>query len=198
MNQDVNLKSAELFKLLSPHRTSDLMQRITLHVVEKTGKKLPDYINDAESAVEDKITLLDELIKTVESGDFSSLPAAPTGQAGGAVAPAVAAPKPAPKPAAVKPAAPKPAAPVNVPAAVKPTILDVMVAASEPLTEDGEEPTPHTDADADDADPMAIIMAQMKKLAKPQGKQLTEADVRKLVRSELANALSLIVGALNK
>lgn len=186
-------KSKELFKLLMPHRTSDVMQRINLLSVQRTEKKLPDYIN-GDATEDEKVKFLDELIAIVQEQKWDSLPAAPQGQT-------TANPKPA-APAAPKPAAkatPKPAptaeAPAAQPAPVSPAAPAPAVPSTEVVTLPPAEP-------AAAPDPIAVIHEQLAKLsavvkAQPVG-QVNQADVRKAVRLELADIFGTIAEVLRK
>jgi len=199
---ELNARNSALFRMLQPHRQSDVMQRITLFVVEKTGKKLADYMHDHTVSFEDRIALIDELTEITKALDWSKLPAIPNGQA--AVTPPAATPAPTPAPAAPKPAAPRalePAAPK--PAAPKPTAevaAPVSVGVPQPTSEATDDVLGALEEeDAEEADPIATITAQLRKLAaQPKAKAITEADVRRIVRQELATVLTSIADVLKK
>jgi hypothetical protein len=106
-----NEKSTELMKLLTPHRSGNIMQRVQAFVVAKTGKKLTEYLGNG-AAEEEKGALLDELITICRDEQWNQLPSAAGGQqvAVGAsttqlVTKAVA-PAPKPAPVTIKPAVP--------------------------------------------------------------------------------------------
>ena len=123
---------------------------------------------------EEKRKLLDDLIAILKTSDWSKLPAAPGGQAEMPVD------KPAPTPKQ----------------AATPPIIKVEVPAPEPADtdDDGKDFEPEAEpADGDVPsmipadDPVALIMAGLKQMTRPENhtKQLTEEDVRRVVRAEL-------------
>jgi hypothetical protein len=106
-----NEKSTELMKLLTPHRSGNIMQRVQAFVVQKTGKKLTEYLGNG-AAEEDKSALLNELIGICRDEQWDLLPSAAGGQQVAAgvststlVTKAVA-PAPKPIPVTIKPAVP--------------------------------------------------------------------------------------------
>ena len=177
MNETLQQKSGELFRLLQPHRTSDVMQRINLHVVNKTGKKLPEYIQNG-ATIEEKTALLDELIGIITRQEWDRLPAVPNGQA---------------TPAQTKPAATTASAPKAV-ATPKPTALSPAVAMPAP--------TGKSSASAVSGDLVAQLGAILAQLlpapAVPAEAQLTRADVGQVVREELARVFMTTAEVLKK
>jgi hypothetical protein len=186
MNPAVETKSSKLFGLLQPHRSSDVMQRINLFVVNKTTKKLPEFINNGATD-EEKGALLDELISIVEKGEWDKLPAVPNGQATPAQSkPAAIAPQP-PKPAVLTPvtpvtppATPKPAAPIE----------------SQPVAVATPQPKAATAPAGGVADQLAALLAQL--VPPAAGPSLTETDVRRIVREEMAHVATTVAGVLAK
>jgi len=172
--QEADTLCSELFQLMKPHVATNIMQRVNLYVVERAQKKLPDFIATAEPEL--KGTIIKELIEIVKGNQWDKLPAAANGQASAKVA------TPAPKPAVVE--APKPVVVAPVVEAPKPKLIEVPapVVVIEPVKEvvvleDEEEQAAE--------DPLAIITAQLTKLTKTKP-SLSEVEVRKIVRSELA------------
>ena len=203
---DLNARNAALFRQLQPHRETDVMQRITLFVVNKTGKKLADYINDATVPFEDRIALVDELTEIAKGLDWGKLPVIPKGQAATTPAAATPAPRPAAprvlEPAAPRPAAPKPVAPTPAPevlvdfppAAIETHAIPVGPNPGATVLDEAND-----EDESESSDPMSIITAQLRKLAaQPKAKGITEADVRRIVRQELATVLTSIADVLKK
>ncbi len=186
--QEADAKCSELFQLMKPHVSTNVMQRVNMYVVDKTQKKLPEFIATAEAELKGRI--IGELIEIVKAGDWDKLPVVPNGQASGKT------PTPAPKPvvpAVVVTPAPVPPKPklVEVPA-------PVVVITPEPVKSvtviEEEKPEP----EADETDPLAIITAQLAKLTKPVKPGMTEKDVRRMVRHELAVILKSLSEVLGK
>ena len=112
-----NEKSTELMKLLTPHRSGNIMQRVQAFVVKKTGKKLTEYLGNG-APEEEKGALLDELITICRDEQWDLLPAAAGGQqvVAGASTLVTKAPAPAPKPLAPAPIhTPKASVPIAAP-----------------------------------------------------------------------------------
>src|SRR5690606_25399169 len=109
----LDAKNAALFTLLMPHRCGDVMQRINLWVVAKTGKKLPDYISNGDT-LEAKIQLVEELTEIVRKQDWSKLPKVPNGQVTTSAATVL-------TPAAASPVVPLPTPPADKTPQVIPT-----------------------------------------------------------------------------
>jgi hypothetical protein len=198
MDPALDAKNATLFQLLMPHRASDVLQRINLWVVNRTGKKLPDYIANG-AAVEDKLKLVAELTEIVEKEQWDKLPKVPNGQATPAATSTKAAttkpaaiivvPPPQPPPAAEKPALPKPELPlptftpvVSVPAP-KPVAPVVMT---------------HTSVTPDAATQLANLLAQLMPAPQPAAPGMTDDQVRRVVRTELADLFTKIAAVLSK
>ena len=180
----VQQKSKELYTLITPHRASGLLQRVNLYVMNKTGKKLPDYINNGATP-EDKIALLDELAAIIRTNAFEQLPAIPNGQAAPVQAAPVAA-APAPAPVALTPAAPvlKPAAPVA------PAPAPVVTPPPAPVLAVAPAPQPAAVVSDDPAVQLAALITKL--TAKPAAPVMVSPDVdtiRAIVRAELAQAL---------
>lgn len=199
--ETVQIKTKELFTLLTPHRSSDVMQRINLFCLAETGKKLPDFFNSKDEADTDekKVAIADRLIAIVKGGTWQLLPAVPSGQAGGATKPTT--PPAAKPPASVKPASnqpvTQPTASVDTPAtqaqaeaaAVKEikSTLDAIPVYTTPKNEAAEQ------------DPATQLAALIGKLAnKPTNPSLTRDDIRLIVREEIALIFQLAAGALTK
>lgn len=189
---ELHSQNGKLFQLLLGHRKSDLMQRITAFVVGKTTKNLTAYLADTDVATEEKLTLTNELIEIVTASDWAKLPASPLGQA---------APTTAPTPKIIAPVAP----PVVVPPLAKATFVvnpgtngKHAPKVEVEIVEEDEDEDEDDIIEADEApapapaeeDPMAIIAAQLKKLQRPVMKSLSEAEVRRIVRSEMGQALA--------
>jgi hypothetical protein len=176
----VQEKSKELYTLITPHRASGLLQRVNLYVMAKTGKKLPDYINNGATP-EDKIALLDELAAIIRTNSFEKLPAIPSGQAAPVQAAPVAA---APAPVAAAPVALTPAAPVLKPAApVAAAPVPVVAAAPAPQPVLSDDPA---------AQLAALITRLTAKPAAPAAPSMTPEQIRALVRAELAIVFTTI------
>ena len=174
--EEFDKKCSELLQLLGAHRATNVMQRITLYVVAKTTKKLTPYIEDETVTLADRGQLISDLIEIVKTNAWDKLPPPPNGQAQPNGAPAT----PLKPLVNLAPPAPKPApAPVPEP-------VGVLVNAVEP------------DATPDADDPIAIITEQLERLTKPKGKTLTEQDIMRIVRREMAACLVTIAGILNK
>ncbi len=180
--KSINEKQTELSTLVIPHRSTPVMQRIQAFCVEKTGKKLTEFLANGDTE-EKKHELLDSLIGIISEGRFDELPKIPGGQAAAQ-----------PQPAAAKPAAkPKPA-PAPAPAE---NVIGPVGAAATPT------PAPQTPASppapvAAEPDPVTAIAEMLHKLQKPAQPGLTAAEVRKIVREELASIFQLTAGALQK
>jgi len=172
----VQEKSKELYTLITPHRASGLLQRVNLYVMAKTGKKLPDYINNGATP-EDKIALLEELAAIIRTNSFEKLPAIPSGQAAPVqAAPVAAAPAlVAPAPVALTPAVLKPAAPVAA--------VPVVAAAPAPQPVLSDDPA---------AQLAALITRLTAKPAAPAAPSMTHEQIRALVRAELAIVFTTI------
>lgn len=193
--ETVQIKTKELFTLLTPHRSSDVMQRINLFCLAETGKKLPDFFNSKDEADTDekKVAIADRLIAIVKGGTWQLLPAVPSGQAGGSAK----TPPPAPaKPAVIK----QPAAtltPVDVPAAQAQSEAAAVKEIKSTLDAIPVYTTPKDDAA--EQDPAAQLAALIGKLAnKPTNPSLTRDDIRLIVREEIALIFQLAAGALTK
>lgn len=170
-------KASELFKVLQPHRASDVMQRINLLVVNETGKRLPEYLNNGAS-LDEKAALVDKIIGIVRDQQWDKLPAVPQGQATGGPSKPVSI---APKPAILQPITPPPAP--------TPTPPPIVVTAPKPA-----EPAAAPDLAAQ----IAALIAQHTKPAAPAGPCFNEADVRRWVREELAHVFATTASVLKK
>lgn len=208
MNTTINEKSTELSKLLIPHRTSPIMQRVQSFVINRTGKKLTEFMANGASE-EEKSNLLGELIDIIKGEQWDKLPAAAGGQQTAAPAPGPVHVPGAkiPIPAAVMPVAPKPAswAPkpdVLVNVAKLPTNAEIAaLAAPAPVAEPTPAADPITAAIA--ALNAALIAAKTPPppppapvVVAPPG--LTADEVRVIIRAELAAVLRTIADVLTK
>jgi hypothetical protein len=202
--QEADAKCSELFRLMKPHVSTNVMQRVNMYVVQAADKKLPEFIASAEAELKGRI--IGELIEIVMKGEWDKLPVVPNGQASGK---APTAPTPAPKPVVV----PVPAVVLPTPAGLggqlpvpKPKLIEVPAptVVIEPVVTvtvkdkpvfvaEEEKPEPQVEAD-----PMAIIAAQLAKLTKPAKPGMSEADVRRTVRHELAVVFKSISEVLAK
>ena len=173
-NEHVKRFTTDVAPLLTPHVGKPVHQRVQLWIKGRTnGLNLTSFLNNGASD-DDKRKLLDDLIAILKTSDWSKLPAAPGGQA------EVPVDKPAPTPKQ----------------AATPPIIKVEVPAPEPADtdDDGKDFEPEAEpADGDVPsmipadDPVALIMAGLKQMTRPENhtKQLTEEDVRRVVRAEL-------------
>ena len=186
-----NEKSTELMKLLTPHRSGNIMQRVQAYVVNKTGKKLTEYLGNG-SAEEEKAALLDELITICREEQWDQLPAAAGGQqvaVGASTTTLTSKPAAAPKP--LTPAAAPKAAIIHTPKAAVPIAAQPEV--TEPEAVD-EPPAP--------VDPItaAITALQAAIAAKPAPAPadlgLSVDEVRYVVRKEIASVFRTIAEVL--
>jgi hypothetical protein len=192
--QEADAKCSELFRLMKPHVSTNVMQRVNMYVVEKTGKKLPEFIATAEAELKGQV--IGEVIEIVEQGQWDKLPVVPNGQASGNGKSAPT-PAPAPRPAVLVTPAPKPVVEVKVAEVPKPKLIEVPapVVVIEPVV---AEPQDEDEDEVDVEDPLAIITAQLAKLTKPSKPGMSEADVRRTVRHELAVVFKSISEVLAK
>lgn len=190
--ETIQAKTKELFALLTPHRNSDVMQRVNLFCMAETGKKLPDFFNSSadEDTDDKKVAIADRLIAIVKAGSWQLLPAVPSGQAGGS------AKTPTPPPPAPKPAAPAPKPdPKEDPKPADALVNQVTVPPPPPP----KPAAPAAAAEEPEQDPAAQLAALIAKLtAKPAAKQLTRDEIRLIVREEIALVFNLAAGALTK
>jgi hypothetical protein len=196
--QEADAKCSELFRLMKPHVSTNVMQRVNMYVVQAADKKLPEFIASAEAELKGRI--IGELIEIVMKGEWDKLPVVPNGQASGK---APTAPTPAPKPVVVPvpavavtpaPVPPKPKLiEVPAPTVVIEPVVTVTVKDKPVFVAEEEKPEPQVEAD-----PMAIIAAQLAKLTKPAKPGMSEADVRRTVRHELAVVFKSISEVLAK
>lgn len=97
-NVTVVSKSNEMFKILTPLRSSNVLQRIQVFVFEKTKMKLTEFLQSTDTPDSEKHAVLDELLPILRAGDWDKLPPAAAGQAAPTIAPVTPAkPKPAEK-----------------------------------------------------------------------------------------------------
>lgn len=177
-NPEINRSLQEYSKKIIVHRGTEIMQRLSLYCINKTGQKISDYIRNGATD-DEKLALLNELNAILDKQEWDKLPKVPQGQATPTNAPAPA-PKPEPKP---EPKAELP--PIEEPEPTPaPVQAPVAVAA----------PTP---AAADPAQQLAALLGQLMQ-PKPATPTITEAEVRKMVRAELAKVFSTIAGVLSK
>ncbi len=196
--QEADAKCSELFQLMKPHVSTNVMQRVNMYVVNATEKKLPEFIATAEAELKGRI--IGELIEIVKAGDWDKLPVVPNGQASGKAAAPVVAPRPVVVPTG--PAALGAQLPTPAPVPPKPKLIEVpapvVTIAPEPVKSvtviEEEKPEP----EADETDPLAIITAQLAKLTKPVKPGMTQKDERRVVRHELAVILKSLSEVLSK
>ena len=175
---ELQAKADALLSLVAQHVGTATFQRIQSWVLAKTGTKLQAFLTDSSKSIEARTGVIDELTSILQSGDFTKLPAAAGAQA--AAPKAALSPAPIMAPISTATPAPKPnghAVPPPAPAAPAPT------------------PAPAADPMAQFA---AALAALMPKPAAPAAPAIDEAAIRKLVREEMATALSSIVDALRQ
>jgi hypothetical protein len=161
------------------------MQRINAFVLNKTGAKFNEYLTGPTPVVE-KLAVVQEITAIVESGDLSKLPSAPNGQASAPPTAPRTTPPPAP-PKVEQPKQPEVKQPEPPPAPPAPPAVDV-----DDLADD--------DIDADELagaiQTIVKVAAKRKEPAAPPAPAFTEADVRRIIRHELADAMEKIAKAL--
>lgn len=199
-------KNGELFKLLLPHRTTPIMQRVNLYVQNKTGKRLPDFISNG-AALEAKIALLDELIAILKQGAFDQLPEAPAGQA--QAAPLTPKPTAAPSAALVK--GYTKFQPDSVPSVLNSDLhpadaagtscageveTRVGIASSPEPSEKLNPAAPIPDTPAGLAAQIGALLAKAMQPSVPATPAFSEHDIRRLVRQELALVLTTMASVL--
>lgn len=186
VTDSVESRAAELLKLLQPHRQSPVMQRVNLYVVEKTGKKLPEFLNNGATA-EFKTQVCDELIEIIKAGDWDKLPKVPSGQA--SPPPAASA---APTPAAIAPVAAKP--PAAIPLVTPKPAPKPVEPSSEPTSFAARPAQPVATATPSAIDELAAVLAKFM----PAPATAPRDELRQMVREEIADVLTKIAAALKK
>jgi|GEM_PF-4421243 len=187
-NEHFKRFTTEVAPLLQPHVGKPVHQRVQLWIKARTGGvNLTSFLNNGVDD-DEKRKLMDDLVTILKGADWGKLPAAPSGQAD------VPAEKPSTRELITR---------VNVP---EPKVVEAV----EPKADDDEEedmgpdyePEPKAElpevaapAIAAD-DPVAMIMAGLKKMtqrpAAKEGKHLSEADVRRIVREEIRSVFAAI------
>jgi len=192
--QTIQDKNGELAKLLAPHRSTQVMQRVLLLSLRENGTNITKFTGDTKIPVEKRIAFIDRLIDIVSNNRWEQLPELPAGQAG-APTPA-ATPPPAAEPPKPVATPPPPPAPAPKPAAEPLRAIDP----SEPATPPPPPPAA-TDAEQENDEDAGVRAVEqlLKSIKGRKGGGLTEADVRRICAEEFekfaANALRAEVRA---
>lgn len=171
----------QLFEALQPFQKDvTIMQRIQAHVVLKTGKKLTEFLNNGATE-EDKLAMINELIEIATEKAWDKLPAAAVGQA---QAPAIA--KPRVTTPLIKKAEEKKTLPDG-------TDLNTALAAAHAVDAAAAKPK------ATDLLAAAIAAMEAEAKAKPAAEPaISEEQIKKIVRTELADVLEKVAAVLRQ
>lgn len=170
-----------IFGVLQPYQKDlAVMQRIQAYVVLKKGKKLTEYLNNGATD-EDKLELLNELTTIVTEKNWDALPPAAVGQATAPSAPRTRATTPLLKKA--EPVAATPA-------------IDTMIDHASPTTPAVTEQRPPVAPKA--LDLFAAAIAAMNAEKASDAPTISEDQVRKIVRAELADVLERVASVLRQ
>lgn len=191
------LKAAtdSLLDLVSAHVGTAIFQRVQAFVMEKSGSKLQAFLSDSSRSIEDRAALVTELTDILRKQEFDRLPNLASGQAAPTKQPAALTPAPAPALTPEPKAEPAPAPKTNG-SAVNPKFAGETFSVPTNGIACTETPT----AVPPPADPMAALTAALKAFMPPPpaAPQIDEAQVRRLVRTELATILESVAAVLRK
>ena len=191
------LKAAtdSLLDLVSAHVSTAIFQRVQAFVMEKSGSKLQAFLSDSNRSIEDRAALVTELTDILRKQEFHRLPNLASGQAAPTKQPATLTPAPAPALTPAPKAEPAPAPKTNG-SAVNPKFAGETFSVPTNGIACTETPT----AVPPPADPMAALTAALKAFMPPPpaAPQIDEAQVRRIVRTELATILESVAADLRK